>query len=81
LEKEVLNLGSFVHVVVEEENRFHVRKVYTCMNRIAFFINSELSSFGNYIMNRKAILEKLMTKYIIRLHLPPYYLPPNEAKA
>ncbi len=79
--KEPLNLASFVHVTIVEKDKVHVKKVFASMNQIALFINSKLSSFGNYVLNRKAIMEKLMATCIIRLHIPPYYLPPNEVKA
>jgi hypothetical protein len=80
LVRKALNLTSPIHVATLEEDRVHVMKVYTSMNRIALFINFKLSSFGNYVLNKRAVVEKLMASCIIRPHIPPYYLLPNEAK-
>jgi hypothetical protein len=41
----------------------------------------DLSSYGNFELNKKVVIDKLMVNCIIRPHLPTYYLPPNETKA
>ncbi len=81
LARMLLILTSFIHVTTIKKNKVHGRKVFVAKNQIAFFINSKLSSFGNYVLNRKVVMEKLMASCIIRLHILPYYLFPNEARA
>jgi hypothetical protein len=62
---EPLNLASSIHVTTIEKGKDHVKKVYASMNQIALFINFELSSFGNYVLNTKVVMEKLMANCII----------------